>query len=235
MVLQDRTELIHPREAPSIKYECRAHLRQNMFRRGFDTTHPLLCPVSITHSCLVRYKDTHIPTGTPHLSQQRVAGDFQRYRAAWLQSEMCARLNQILEKSAAHLEARKVVAVSLGSLGYDFGDEDERAGRQASQHAMTISLRDWARQKDGQSKTDLPCYVQDPDYDDSDKAVLRGHGVEVIDDPVAWLEMDEFSVVVSIASNVPSKEIIADVCRPAVVVWNRVSDEDYDQRGGDSL
>ena len=206
-----------------------------MFRRGFDNTHPLLCPVSISHSCLVRYKDTHIPTGKPHLPQQKVAENFEKYRAAWLQSEMCARLNQILEKYTAHLEISKIVAVSLGSLGYDFGDEDERAGRQASQHAMTISLRDWARQKEGKGKAGLPCYVQDPDYDDSDKAVLKGYGVDVIDDPVAWLEMDEFSVVVSIASNVPSREITADVCRPAVVVWNRVSDEDYDQRGGDSL
>jgi hypothetical protein len=55
-----------------------------------------------------------------------------------------------------------------------------------------------------------------------DKKLLDEAGIEVIEDPRGWLEVDEHSIVLSIASNVPSKEIIADISRPAVIIWCRV-------------
>jgi hypothetical protein len=61
-----------------------------------------------------------------------------------------------------------------------------------------------------------------------DREVLTDIGFEMIDDPRGWLEIDERSVVLSVAPNVPVKEIIADTARPAVVIWNRVPNEDTD-------
>lgn len=59
-----------------------------------------------------------------------------------------------------------------------------------------------------------------------DREMLADVGFEVIDDPRGWLEVDEQSVVLSISPNVPVKEIIADIARPAVVIWDRVESED---------
>lgn len=61
-----------------------------------------------------------------------------------------------------------------------------------------------------------------------DREILADSGFEMIDDPRGWLGVDERSVVLSVAPNVPVKEIVADTARPAIVVWNRVHDEDKD-------
>lgn len=61
-----------------------------------------------------------------------------------------------------------------------------------------------------------------------DRDVLADIGFEMIDDPRGWLEIDERSVVLSVAPNVPVKEIIADTARPAIVIWSRVKNDDKD-------
>lgn len=89
---------------------------------------------------------------------------------------------------------------------------------------VSAGLKEWLHT---QQKT-FSCYVQDPANRPVDKAVLGEHGIEVIDDPRAWLEVVERSVLFSCGSNVPVKEIVADVARPAVVIWERISYGDYD-------
>ena len=178
----------------------------------------------------MRRKDNHEPLGNPPIvARELVAERFNKYRQAWTESDMCRRLKNILASSATNLEMTKIVAVSLGRLSYFCND---RPPRHAYQHAMVLTMRDWLAERNG---TDAPCYVQDPDYDDVDKSVLAEHKVQVLEDPMAWLEIDDTSIVVSIASNVPSKEIVADIARPAVVIWNRVGNDDYDQKGKPAL
>ncbi len=60
-------------------------------------------------------------------------------------------------------------------------------------------------------------------YVDTDKEVLGRVGVTVVDDPRGFLEVDDNSVVICVAPNVPVKQIIADIARPAVLIWNRVT------------
>lgn len=48
----------------------------------------------------------------------------------------------------------------------------------------------------------------------------------MIEDPRGWLEVDEHSILLSIAPNVPVKEIIADIARPAAIIWCRVEFDD---------
>lgn len=75
------------------------------------------------------------------------------------------------------------------------------------------------------------CYAQDPGYRSVDREVLKAHGIEVIDDPRAWLEIDGESIVVSVSPNVPVKEIVADITQPAIIIWERVGFMDGDQKG----
>ncbi|KAJ5946792.1 hypothetical protein N7454_003631 [Penicillium verhagenii] len=219
-------------QEPAISYICRASMRHHIFWRGFDEEIPNLSSIQITHSCFVRRKDNHEKIEpVKRLPLEVVAPEFEKYRQAWNETEMCKKLIGFLDSSAKHLEISKVVAVSLGCLSY-LRNQD-RPGRSAYQHAMVLTLRDWLKKRNGVDK--VPCYIQDPEYTDVDRDVFGKHDVEVIEDPVAWLEMDDFSIVVSIASNVPSKEIITDIASPAVVIWNKVGDNDYDKKGEGSL
>jgi hypothetical protein len=87
-------------------------------------------------------------------------------------------------------------------------------------------VRKWLKEED--QNGDISCYMQDPMNTSVDREVLADIGFEMIDDPRGWLEIDERSVVLSVAPNVPVKEIVADIARPAAVIWNRVNNEDKD-------
>lgn len=207
-------------------------MRHRIFWGGFDEEVPNLNSVYIVHSCLIRREDNHEPISNfTRLPLEAARPGFEQHRRVWIETEMCKNLTKFLDSSAAHLEITKIVAVSLGCLSYLWNQD--RPGRSAYQHALVLTLRDWVKNKNGVAK--IPCYVQDPEYVDVDQALLAEHEVEVIEDPMAWLEMDDYSIVVSIASNVPTKEIITDVARPAVVIWNKVGNNDYDKKGEGSL
>lgn len=143
---------------------------------------------------------------------------FKEQIRAWKKSEMCKRVVQILDSSVAGHDIEKIVAVALAGIA-----KDDRH-RSAFQHAFVLTLREWLRAR----QKSICCYAQDPGYKDVDKVVLEEHGIEVIDDPRAWLEVDERSILFSCAPNVPVKEIVADIARPAVVIWERVDAKDYD-------
>lgn len=152
---------------------------------------------------------------------------FQGQIQAWKDTDMCKRVIQILELSAVGHNIDKIVAVSLGSISRIEREEN----RSAFQHALVLTLREWLQTL---QKT-FSCYAQDPVYRPMDRALLGEYGIEVIDDPCAWLEVDEKSILFSCASNVPVKEIVADIARPAVVIWERLTNNDGDVKGGFSL
>jgi hypothetical protein len=65
--------------------------------------------------------------------------------------------------------------------------------------------------------------VQDPEYTDVDRRILHGAGFQVVDDPHGFLKVNEQSIVLSIAASMPVKHIIADIARPAIVIWLTVN------------
>lgn len=67
--------------------------------------------------------------------------------------------------------------------------------------------------------------MQDPEYTSVDREILDGFGLQTVDDPEGFLKVDEQSIVLSIAPNVPVKHIIADIARPAVVIWFHVEEK----------
>jgi hypothetical protein len=154
-----------------------------------------------------------------------VTKTFQDKAQEWKESPACEKLKTILLSSVKHHEIDKVIAFSLGTMSRQHFNEDGslymRSGwRSASQHALLVTVMEWMKERDHKEK--VLCYSQEPAYSEVDKKILDEVGIEVIEDPRGWLEVDEHSIVLSIASNVPSKEIIADISRPAVIIWCRV-------------
>ncbi|KAK4038958.1 hypothetical protein C8A01DRAFT_16981 [Parachaetomium inaequale] len=104
-----------------------------------------------------------------------------------------------------------------------------------SQHALVLTLRDILQTRQQQDDdmerqhTEQPpeirCFAQDPLYDDADEKILRRAGIAVVQDPRGFLEVNNQSVVLSFSPNAPVRQIIADLARPAILIWNRVSGE----------
>ncbi|CAI7597780.1 unnamed protein product [Penicillium palitans] len=68
--------------------------------------------------------------------------------------------------------------------------------------------------------------MQDSEYTSVDREILDGFGLQTVDDPEGFLKVDEQSIVLSIAPNVPVKHITADIARPAVMIWFHVEEKE---------
>lgn len=194
--------------------------------RDFDVDLADYCTLAIKHNTQEIRLGTREPVEDDRIPAREVLVEYFREQIkAWKESDMCKRLEQTLNTSAAAHEITKIVGLALGPISYN-----DSSNRSAFQHALLLTLRDWLLKRKG----DLACYSQDPRYKSVDRSILGDYGIEVIEDPRAWLEIDEASIVFSCAPNVPVKEIVADIARPAVVIWERVGNEDYVQEGKDS-
>lgn len=93
------------------------------------------------------------------------------------------------------------------------------------QHALVLSVREFLVDRNGEDEHGgVRCYAQDPMYTSLDQKLLKEIGVEVLADPRAFLEADETSVVFSFSPDIPVRQIITDIGRPAILVWNFVGE-----------
>lgn len=76
------------------------------------------------------------------------------------------------------------------------------------------------------STREIRCFSQEPLYTDDDKRFLGEKGITVLEDPMACLEVDKETLVISISPNVCVKQIITDLTRPAVMIWDEVKAQD---------
>jgi hypothetical protein len=73
----------------------------------------------------------------------------------------------------------------------------------------------------GDRKT-IKCYAQDPAYTATDKSLLEQAGVTILNDPEAFLEVDESTVVLSVSPSVCVRQIISEIARPAIMIWDPI-------------
>ncbi|PGH18037.1 hypothetical protein AJ79_00663 [Helicocarpus griseus UAMH5409] len=91
---------------------------------------------------------------------------------------------------------------------------------------MTVweSLKPWL---DKRSRR-IELYAQDIPYWDSDKEVLHKNGITFLDETEALLKVDSETVVISVYSEeLPVHEIISEIARPGLLIWDRVADPIY--------
>ncbi|KAF9253178.1 hypothetical protein DTO013E5_2463 [Penicillium roqueforti] len=174
---------------------------------GIDIPISELIPLRLTHEVY--------PFGTKEeiWSSKHAGVTFEKERRAWETSEAHRTLEVLLSTTRAD-KINNIVGIACGSLS--------RLGRpnSAFQHALLLTAKDWLRKKRPGEK-ELSCYVQDPEYTLVDREVLNGVGIQVVDDPDGFLKVDDRSIVLSIAPNIPVKSIIVDIARPAMVIWLR--------------
>ncbi|CAG8909104.1 unnamed protein product [Penicillium egyptiacum] len=141
---------------------------------------------------------------------------FEQEKVAWEESETRKKFEVTLSKAKDH-KINNIVGLACGSLS--------RPGRSKSafQHVLLVTAKNWLQTN---GLDELSCYMQDPEYTDVDRRIFRDVGFQVVDDPEGFLKVDGQSIVLSIAANVPTKLIIADIARPAIVIWFVVEEMD---------
>ncbi|OOF94536.1 hypothetical protein ASPCADRAFT_131155 [Aspergillus carbonarius ITEM 5010] len=146
--------------------------------------------------------------------------EFLAFLRAWENSNTQKQLRATLESLPALFgPITKIVGFACNSMVSPQGCMPEKQ-RIAFQHALLLSLRDILGKKTRNS--DIKILVQDPAYTESDVAVLREFGIVVVEDPVGFLEVDEKTFVFSCSPNVPVRQIVLDMVRPAGMIWNKV-------------
>lgn len=150
-----------------------------------------------------------------HNNLDQIRANFNTHGDTWLASQECKDIVQpLLSQSTPKI--RKIVAFALGSLARADGDV---VPRWTIQHALILAIANTLQKAYGH---EIRCFSQEPLYTDDDKIFLGEKGVTVLEDPMAWLEVDEETLVISIAPNVCVKQIITDLTRPAVMMWDEV-------------
>lgn len=178
------------------------------------------CSLRIAHWMSRRKKDTKEPACHDALrDSQLVRESFRTTRESWETSQMIKDLESTLESIPKTLDIDKVLGFSCSSMSID-----RNFSRSEFQHALVLTVRDWLKVRNKSGR--IPCYAQDPVYTSIDKSILEESSVMVLDDPQGLLEIDDSSVVFSCSSNIPIKEIVADIARPAILIWEHVGEED---------
>jgi hypothetical protein len=122
-----------------------------------------------------------------------------------------------------------IVCFGLGTPASPYENVRHRSN---IQHAAVESLMEILNKRNG---THIRCYAQDPDYDESDKELLKAIGIEVIEDPKGFLEVDGNTLVVTVAPNIAVRQIVADLQWPAAMLWNTVGSMDIEMETWDKV
>jgi len=167
------------------------------------------------------------PPPTADLAALRAA--FRRHAAAW--AATCARaapsLTQLVAAARPLLAGCTVLCLGLGSPAAALGWMRTAEARCFAQHAAVVDVAAaLAPGGDGRVRV----LAQDPAYCEADVALLAELGIQVVEDPQGFLELDDRTFVVSVACNVPQKQIVADLARPVAMLWNEVEEEDEVER-----
>jgi hypothetical protein len=146
---------------------------------------------------------------------------FQKHKADWLRSKEYGMIKEFLD-AAAEVDVippiTQIVALGCGSLSQL--EEGEDFWHSARQHSIVWSLFRHFREVGVKSGKSLECFAQDPAYTDVDKRILKEHDIEVLDDPYGFIKIHEETLVFSVNADFPVKEIVSDIAKPAMIIWD---------------
>ncbi|KAI0406607.1 hypothetical protein F4802DRAFT_595964 [Xylaria palmicola] len=148
--------------------------------------------------------------------------DLTTYRAIerqWKTSEHYAQLQDVLANVEIPIPLTKVIALASGRLFYQL----QVNKRRVLHHSLVSDLHSTLVRRGLflPAASSTKPYIQDPAYAQRDRDVLRSAEFTILDDPQAWLALDESSVLVCINADFPVAEIVADICRPALMIWDK--------------
>ncbi|POR35202.1 Uncharacterized protein TPAR_04632 [Tolypocladium paradoxum] len=166
--------------------------------------------------------------GTRHqgITAEAVTSAWDEHIEKLAHGETWRQLEETLGKATFPRHIDKIIGFGLGemtSIDGPCGLIEEGRGRTCMQHALVLSLARLLEQKTG---VKVECHVQDPGYTRLCKEALAAKGIKVAEPETGFLLVDEATLVFSVSPNVPVRQIIADVARPAAMIWHPVEEEE---------
>ncbi|KAK7212434.1 hypothetical protein V2G26_019612 [Clonostachys chloroleuca] len=167
------------------------------------------------------------------INYDRIRGEWDAVvNHRWPLSHTCAEISNVLaEQAAISKNINKVVCFGLGSLGWSIEIEDERYEPEDRvysaiiQHAAALTIAKVIGKR--LDVGGLTVFCQDPIYNDADKRVLAESGIQVVGGRggLGFTYIDENTVVFSCHPNIPVKQVVADLGKPAILICNEVKEE----------
>ncbi|KUI69399.1 hypothetical protein VM1G_04954 [Cytospora mali] len=135
----------------------------------------------------------------------------EEFRQSAEYKRLLARLKE--ERVARNLDdcfkIKNIVCFALGSpVRMQIGLPLEP--RIQKQHAFALALKE--------EFSATVCYTQDPEYSNTDQKILEEKGMKVVKDPEGFKQIDNDSIVFFISPNTDVWAIMADNCRPAIII-----------------
>ena len=213
--------------SPGFDYRPFQHLCNDVLT-SFVSSQVAYCPIRLNYPIQRR----RIRTGKLLDSFKReapwaVQNAFEDGVKQWEASPSCHQLRDLIHV-VVPLKLTLSNIVAFGCCSMTVKNEQERI---VSQHALVLTMLDVLqsrRQRDEGHHLEIRCFAQDPCYNDTDEEILGRAGVTVVQDPRGFLEVDDQSVVISFSPDVPVRQIIADITRPAILMWDKVTGEAMD-------
>ncbi|VUC23782.1 unnamed protein product [Clonostachys rosea] len=171
--------------------------------------------------------------GKSSIEYSKVKPSWVQARKNWLNSSLCRELSNILGSTVSISNAvTKIVCFGLGSLATSIenptrmADDGLPVHGPGTQHAAALTLATVLGERFG--KEPLHVMVQDPAYSEADKKILEEVGIEVIGGfgSLGFTHVDEETIVFSCHPNIPVRQIVADIAKPAAMIWNKGRDSE---------
>ncbi|EFQ25401.1 hypothetical protein CGRA01v4_02632 [Colletotrichum graminicola] len=187
--------------------------------------------------CSVDVKLTILPSQmTPDqiaLAVGKIGAAFEKHEKTWKKSPQCRKLKDTLSLVLTSDVINKIICFGLGDLTPD-SDNNEHylcsqhhsEPRSHIQHAVALTLAQILGDRTGR---EIRCYSQDPAYTQASIEFLKSRNIVVLNDPQGFLDTDEHTLVFSVAPTVPVKQIVTDLARPAVIIWDNETSPEMDQ------
>ena len=160
----------------------------------------------------------------PELPHEEAEEFFENCCKEWEASEPCKEFRSMLETIEMPLGITKIVAFACGTFSFIASEPslERRFVREATQHALILTLRDVLSKTNDASSREITCYAQDPFYSSLDKDILEKYNIRILDDPAGFLEVDESTVVLSFCADVCVRQVVCDISRPAMMIWSNI-------------
>lgn len=170
-----------------------------------------LCSITVSHYMYDIDPTTEKPVSAPVAPYESVEAFLSKARKDWEKHAKFEELRTVLTDNLK-AKVKKVVGFNLGWIARNL--QSAFARNNTLQHALLLSLREIF-----ESPKEVLCYSQDALYTSMDQAVLANAGIRAVDNPYGLLEVDNETVLYSPAARIPVKQIIAEIARPAVIIW----------------
>ncbi|KXH27139.1 hypothetical protein CNYM01_10351 [Colletotrichum nymphaeae SA-01] len=187
------------------------------------------------------------PRHTAPFSQDLLSKSHQLwalYQDLWKRSPTCLTLMLLLDRLPPQIQVTKIVCFGLGALlpnvcrtcqdcqrSPDCQAHRVIRSRTFTQHAAAVSMM----QKLRQQVPHLEFYSQEPEYSPECRVLLNQMGIRVLDGHRGFLEVDDKTLIFSIKPAVPVKQIITELARPAMIIWDAMGGDERndDERNPD--